>query len=325
MFRDVISPRTTLADWDALRAEIRERIGRTMGNFPDRTAEPLIEYLSEAEESGLLTRRFRFSPLPGMTTHGTLVLPSATETDVRAPGVLCIHGTDAVLAHRNVLSPEARPNRQYAIELARRGMVCMAVDQFGFGEGNDGREQAEVIDAFYRQYPDWSLDGVRLFIHRLALSLLASQPAVDPARLACIGHSLGGRAAVYLAAFDTRIRACVASTGVSPNLTNVFRDQRGPSLSPELDDEIRRTGIPPFDYQELLALVAPRSVFVIEPWNDPYNPLIEPVFRCFEKARFVFQLCGAAKNFQMLCHGDGHDTLPTARNYAYAWLEEHLS
>jgi dienelactone hydrolase len=293
-----------------------------MGRFPSIVADPQVEYFAETEEHGLRMRRFRFTPLSGVTTYGTLVMPSDSVEGTRSPGMLCIHGTDPVLAHRNVLSPVEQPNRQYAIELARRGFVCMAVDQFGFGEGHDGHDPMEVATAFYRLYPDWSLDGVRLFVHQRAIDLLAAHAAVDPARLGCIGHSLGGRAAVYLAAFDPRIRACVPSTGLSPNATSVFRDRRGPSLSPKLDEAIRRSGIPPFEYQEMLALIAPRSVFLIEPWNDPYNPLIEPVFRCFEKARFVFQLCGVPDNLQILCHGNGHDTIRSVRNYAYAWLEE---
>jgi hypothetical protein len=122
-----------------------------------------------------------------------------------------------------------------------------------------------------------------------------------------------------------RVGADVVSTGVSPNLPNVFRNRPGPgSLSPRLDAEIERTGRAPFECGELLALVAPRAVLLIAPWNDKCHPMIEPVLRCFEKARFVFQLCGVPANLQLLCHGDGHDTVPTVRNYAGDWLDDRL-
>jgi len=150
---------------------------------------------------------------------------------------------------------------------------------------------------------------------------------VDAARFGCIGNSLGGRTVVYTAAFDERIKAAVSSTGVSPNLTNIYRGRPGShSPSPRLAEEIARCGIPSFEYQELLALIAPRSVLLIDPWNDAVrcNPLIEANFRCFEKARFVFQLCGASPNLNLLCHGDGHDTISIVRQYAYLWLAEHL-
>ncbi|MDZ4197961.1 MAG: acyl-CoA thioester hydrolase/BAAT C-terminal domain-containing protein, partial [Kiritimatiellia bacterium] len=282
-------------------------------------------YGDERVAHGLRMRSLRFEAIPGFPTHGTLVGPSHCAPDEMRPGILCIHGTDETLAHRNVLSPVDKPNRAYAIELAQRGAVTLAVDQFGFGEGNAGRSQAEVVDSFYRKYPEGSLDGARLSVHQCAVDFLASHPLVDASRLGCMGHSLGGRAAVYLAALDPRIRACVSSAGISPNLTNGFRNRpRKDSFSPRLDDEMERTGKSAFEYQELLALIAPRAALLLEPWNDPYNPMIEPVFRCFEKARFVFQLCGVPENLQILCHGEGHDTLPDIRNYAYAWLLKKL-
>ncbi len=325
MFRDIIRPESTRAEWDAIRESIYTRIRGSMGTFPKINFVPRMEVLGEEQCHGLRLQHIRFQAIADITTHGTLVLPPTLERGVKRPAVLCIHGTDQQLAHRNVLSPELKPNRQYAIELSQRGLITLAVDQFAFGDGNSGRSQAEIIDSFYRQYPDWSLDGIRLYIHQCALGLLSAHPSVDATRLGCMGHSLGGRASVYLAAFDQRIKASVPSAGISPNLTNVFRNPPGKSsLSPRLDAEISRGGVPPFEYQELLSLIAPRAVLLLEPWNDTCNPMIEPVFRCFEKARFVFQLCGAPENLQILCHGDGHDTSQRVRSYAYAWLEEKL-
>jgi hypothetical protein len=96
---------------------------------------------------------------------------------------------------------------------------------------------------------------------------------------------------------------------LNPNgIKIMFRDILGPATKPE----------------EWGALRAEIHARILEPWNDTCNPMIEPVFRCFEKARFVFQLCGVPENLQILCHGDGHDTRRNMRNYAYAWMEEKL-
>lgn len=326
MFRDVIAPHTTGAEWTSIRKGIHDRIHSSMVAFPDEKSAVQAEYLAETEAGGLRIQKFRFAPLPGITTYGTMVMPAERGEAPPGIGILCCHGTDEALAHENVLSSTQKPCSPYAIELAQRGVITLAVDQFAFGRGNDGRTQAQVIDAFYRQYPQWSLDGVRLWMHQRAIDLLASQPAVDPARIGCIGHSLGGRAAAYLAAFDSRIKASVPSAGISPNLTNVFRNPPRPaSLSPRLDDAIRRNGHPPFEYQELLALIAPRAVLLVEPWNDDCNPMIEPIFRCFERARFVFERCGAPESLQFLCHGDGHDTTATVRNHIYTWFLNKLA
>lgn len=325
VFRDVINSYTTRDEWEIIRKKSRACMLETMGEMPSFDIKPQMETLEESRYQALLLEHFRFQAVPGIYSYGTLVRPAESDLDDKHSGVLCIHGTDDKLAHRNVLCPTERPDRQYAIELARRGMVCLAVDQFGFGAGNGDHTRKEVVSAFYDRFPEWSLDGIRLWIHQCAIDLLASCRFVDESRLGCMGNSLGGRAAVYLAAFDSRINAAVPSAGMSPNLTNAFRNlPREDSLSPRLDAALIGTGIAPFEYQELLSLIAPRAVLVIEPWNDAYNPMIEPVFRCFEKARFVFELCERPDNLQILCHGDGHNTTKTTRDYAYAWFADKL-
>jgi len=326
MIRDVVTPDTTPAEWDELRSRVRQRVRASLGTPPNLSFAPDYEPLDEFEAHGLLMKRIKFEATPGYVTHGTLVFPSGPVPRTGRHGVLCMHGTDRDLAHRNVLSPDEKPDRQYAIELARRGYVALAVDQFGFGAGNRGFEQHDVIRRFYEGCPEWSLDGIRLWIHQCALDILSAQDGVAEDYLACIGHSLGGRAAAYLAAFDDRIAAAVPSAGVSPNVTNVYRNVPGAgSLSPVLDEAVAQAGKPFFEYQDLIALCAPRALLLVEPWNDAYNPYIETVFRCFEKARFVYELYGEPDNLQILCHGDGHDTRPPIREYAYRWIDEKLS
>ena len=85
---------------------------------------------------------------------------------------------------------------------------------------------------------------------------MLAHPLVDSEEIACIGHSLGGRTAVYLGAFDERVKATVASTGVSPNATNVFRNHTtdpARSFSPRLNEEVLKTGVPPKEYRSVAA------------------------------------------------------------------------
>lgn len=319
MIRDIIPSHLTIAEWPKYRNEIHARILATMGTFPVVESTGEIELLKKEQRDSYTAQEFRFNVLPNITTYGSVVAPATSHANGKS--VLCLHGTDTVLGHKNVMSPSERPNRQYAIELAQKGFTTIAVDQFGFGQGNGGQSLTEAVKAFYETYPDWSIDGIRLRIHQRIIDLLPQMADVDVKSVGCIGHSLGGRSALYLAAFDERIRACIPSAGVSPNLTNVFRNRPcSQSLSPILDHAIAKTGVSPFEYQELLSLVAPRSLLLLEPWNDTCNPMIEPVLRCFEKARFVFQINQVSENLQVLCHGDGHETVPRVREYAYSWL-----
>jgi dienelactone hydrolase len=222
------------------------------------------------------------------------------------------------------LKEGATPNRSYALELARRGHVAISVDQPGFVCGGSSQQYNQWVDRFYADYPDWSHDGIHLATQQKAVSILQSLDGANLKRIACMGNSRGGRTSLLLAAFDERIDAAIVSTGISPNLTNVWRDlpRHKKPHCPRLATAIGETGRIPFDYHELIAMVAPRTVFIIEPFNDPYNPLVEASYACFDKARHVWTLLEAEDRCQMLVHGYGHDTPPAVREYAYTVIEE---
>ena len=57
--------------------------------------------------------------------------------------------------------------------------------------------------------------GMAKMVHdaQVSLDLLASLPEVDPQRLGAVGHSLGAKQALYLAALDERVRVAVSSEG----------------------------------------------------------------------------------------------------------------
>lgn len=88
----------------------------------------------------------------------------------------------------------------YASRLAERGYVTLAFDHRNFGESEGAPRQHE--------------NGAgKLNDLMAATSLLATHPAVDPARLGICGICLGGGYALRYAAFDPRIKAAVLVAG----------------------------------------------------------------------------------------------------------------
>lgn len=321
MFRDVVTRSTTADEWPRLRLEIHDRILASMGR-PAR--QPGLDapshVVSTCTEYGLRRDSITIEVLPGLHCAGYIYHPLATTAGVRLPGAVCIHGTNRELASKAVASPELHPDAAYAIELAAAGHVAITVDQFGFGAWTAGITEAELYRRFFAQHPEWSLDGMRLHIQRCAVSVLQRHRLADPTRILCIGNSLGGRAAIHLAAFDPRVGAAIVSTGVSPNISNVFRNgSTDPcsALSSLLNAALAEHGKAPWEYEEMLALVAPRTLILLEPFNDPYNPHVEATVECFLRARRVYEVLGAARNLTLLCHGRGHATPVEMRRYAY--------
>lgn len=323
MIGNVILPSTQPEDWPAIRQSIRQRIMATMGVFPS-AGKPEMRQIERYMRHDLLHVRFSYHVIADHWNEAVMVLPGAEPPTVATPTIMAVHGY--VDEGKNYcLNPVGGANCAYPIDLARRGYVCVAPDQFGFGEGITAANRGEVVADFYKRWPDWSLDGMRLFEQQRLLDTLATLPYVDAARFGVIGNSLGGRATIYLTCLDERIVAGVSSTGISPNCTNVYRNYDASSaLSPLLTKAIATDGRIPWEYNEMLSLAAPRALLVLEPCNDPYNPDVAPVMECAYRAWPVFELLGSTENLAMLVHGRGHDTPPDIREFAYVWFDRHL-
>jgi dienelactone hydrolase len=118
---------------------------------------------------------------------------------------------------------------------------------------------------------------------RAAMDALAALDAIDAGRMYLAGYSLGAKVAVFTAALDPRPKAIVAASGVealrdaSPSSEGIAHYSRIHRLIPRFDQSL------PIDYDELLAAIAPRPVYVRAPLHDRYAP-VEDVRRIAEKA-----------------------------------------
>jgi dienelactone hydrolase len=121
----------------------------------------------------------------GQQVFGVIHRPAAA--DGRLPGVAIFHG---------LIGSKDQPHQIFvklAEALARAGMVAVRIDFRGRGDSEgetvDMTPAADMADA-------WA-----------ALDYLATQPDVDPARLALCGMSWGGAIAASLAGRDPRVSA----------------------------------------------------------------------------------------------------------------------
>ena len=329
MFRDVVLQDTRPEEWSAIRERIYARVMASMGTPLDVEVEPHYEVVEEYEKYGLRHRKIRSRVMPDEYGIAVIVRPEGVREGDQAPAVVIAHGTDAVNGKYNNLSPDERPNRAYAIELAQRGFVTITPDCYEFGElltqGEDltheeiHKRYADSRARFAEQHPDWSLDGRRMRDHRLLLDVLDTMDFVRPGGYGIIGNSLGGRTAIFLAALDERIAAGVPSCGISPNLTNMYRSSSAPK-----ERKGRSGGQMVYDYQDMIALSAPRPLLLVDPYNDLYNPYIMANFQCYVEGQRAYELLGKPECFCTLTHGDGHATLDDVRDFAYRWFERWL-
>ena len=327
MIGNIVNKDLKKEEWPILRERMLERIMQTFGTSPVGL-EPTkneFEELCHYEKHGLTHIKIRYHVFADEWAYAIIILPKGFKDGDVAPAVVTIHGTNGVRGKEGVCDPVGTPRRAYATELAERGFVTISPDQYGFGEAMESEEEQKKFDEFYDRYPEWSLSCRRVLGHVRVLDVLDQLDYVKKDGYGVMGNSLGGQAAFYLAALDERIKAAVLSTGLSPNLTNIYRAlNRTQQLEPAVINAMKRRGHTPWELNEMLALCAPRAVLCIEPFNDPCNPYTEATIDCIKSAWEVYNLVGDPNKLAMYIHGDGHDTVDDVRNFAYDWIERFM-
>ena len=208
-------------------------------------------------------------------------------------------------------------NLAYAAELAERGLVTLAPDYPGFGDYK--------IDVYAKGYVSATMKGI--WNHRRAVDVLQALPDVDPEKIGVIGHSLGGHNSLFVAAFDSRIKAAVTSCGFTAfpkyyggNLKGWTHKGYMPRIDTEYGKDPKRM---PFDFTEILGAIAPRAVFINAPLRDG-NFEVSGVRDCVAAASPVYELHGAKDALQAVYPDAAHDFPPEVRLQAYDFLEKAL-
>ena len=150
---------------------------------------------------------------------------------------------------------------------------------------------------------------------------------VDAERIGAIGHSLGGHNSLFVAAFDERVRAIVSSCGFCSFPRYYDGNLAGWSHAgymPRIRDVYElNTAKMPFDFTEVLAVLAPRPFLAIAPERDA-NFSVAGVRECVTAARPVYELFGAADRLAASYPDCEHDFPPVERERAYAWFDRWL-
>lgn len=190
-FRDFLGPAPATADLDV---EIVERV-----------------------DCGRYTReKIRYSVGPGERISAYLCIPH--DRDGPAPAVFCHHqhASRFDLGKSEVAGLAGDPDQAYAHELADRGFVTIAPDAIGFEERNWSTGNVTWFELSTRLVRGQTLLATCLRDVSAGVDVLVSRPEVDPGRIGFIGHSYGGRMALWAPAYDRRFTASVSHGGCIP-------------------------------------------------------------------------------------------------------------
>ena len=175
-----------------------------------------------------------------------------------------------------------------------------------------------------------------IFNHMRCVDLLQSRPDVDPDNIGVIGHSLGGHNSMFVAAFDTRLKVAVSSSGWTQfeyyNIGKAGSEKYGGRLGPwaqirymplirtkyKLDEKLI-----PFNFDHVISAIAPRVFFSVSPLKDS-NFDVNGVRIGIALANKAYVDLGAEANLLVRYPDAGHDFPVENRKEVYAFLDRTL-
>jgi dienelactone hydrolase len=240
--------------------------------------------------------------------------PALSAVDSRIPAVLCLHQT----TEHGKAEPagiQGDPTLKYALELAERGFITMAPDYPSFGD----------YTCRFDSQRDCSSGTMKaVFDNIRAVDVLQAMPEVDPDRIGCIGHSLGGHNAIFTALFEERLKVVVSSCGFTSMQKDDLPSWTGPVYMPRIAqvfaNDPRKL---PFDFHELVGGLAPRPFLAVAATEDSDFD-VTGVQEVMQSARTVYELYDATQSLQAEYPEVPHSFPTASREHAYLFLEEHL-
>ena len=267
---DRFQPITKPEHLEIKRQQIIDGMLLGMGELPDRPRRNRLEDFNirvvNSQVRGRYTKKtIVFDADDGEVIHAFLYEPLDIRPGEKRPGIVGMHPT----GEHGKSSFESWPLCNFPIELAMMGYVVIVPDYPAFGD-------ARPYDFDTDRYDSGTIKGV--FNHMTCVDLLQLHPGVEPGKIGTIGHSLGGHNAMFLAAFDDRVKIAVSSCGWTPfeyyetvkgRLKTWALPQYMPPLETIYHSDHRNF---PFDFHEVAAAIAPRVLFSSSPTGDGVFP-----------------------------------------------------
>ena len=300
------------SEWPTRRREILKTWRDQIGTPPPLIDRPKVEVVSEERQEGHTRRKVRIEVSPDRTTPGYVLTPDGPGP---FPAVLVVF-----YEPETAVGLGGKPGRDFARQLVERGFVCLSI-------GFDPR----VIDTSRSTIKIQPL-AYLAYVASNALTAMTTFPKVDADRIGVLGHSYGGKWAMFAACLDERF-AC----GVWSDPGIVFDESRGnvnywePWYLGWEPDRTRKPGLitqdnprtgaykrlveDGRDLHELLALMAPRPFLVSGGSEDTPDR-----WKALNHVVAVNDLLGR-KNRVAMTNRDGHAPTPQSNEQIGRFLE----
>jgi hypothetical protein len=328
-------PVTSRAEWPARRKEILDYWHAQMGPWPELLAKPKLEIVESQPRGDVTQHRVNIEIAPGVLQHAFLLVPAKAQTSRRPAVLVPFYAPEVSVAYDGprplegqakamLTTGERGRGRDLALQLARRGFVTLAIGT----PGDDARKPL--------------LHGARCqplsfyaYIAANCHTALAQRPEVDAARIGVMGHSYGGKWAMFASCLYDKFACAVWSDGgvvfdemrTSVNYWEPWYLGLDPALTrkPGLISATEpRTGAYKkiveggHDLHELHALMAPRA-FLVSGGSEDFPARWIALNHAVAVNRFL-----GYENRVAMTNRPAHAPTPESNEQAFLFLEHFL-
>jgi len=313
---------TTIKDitaWEVKKKDIREWIKWGLGDEPLSLAPG-----SQPDYMRSIVTRPRISEeaVSQPVGFGTLYYPRSSVSEQpaksRLPVIIWLHEYAYPTGY-------GRRSQPLINDLLDKGFAVYAMDQIGFGT------RIEEGRLFYERFPNWSKMGRMVADVRYAVDELSAIEFLDNQKIYTAGYALGATVGLYSAALDERIAGTVSVCGFTPMRTDtegktaegIYGYSHIHGLMPRLGFFAGSENRIPFDFDEIIASVAPRPLLIIAPSWDQYSD-IDDIRECFDELQNVYELYKSKDKIELSVPDDYNRFTPEMMDQVIDWLVNQI-
>ena len=233
----------------------------------------------------------------------------------KTPAVYCHHqhASDRDIGKSESAGLGGDLNMAYAVELAEQGFITFAPDCIAFEERQNemGGGEGNYFELAKRLIKGENLLAKTLEDISLGIDYLETREEVNSDKISFIGHSYGGRMAIFTPAYDKRLKASVSNCGCVN-----YSDSVDKKIGIQLE-----FCVPGFtnvgDVEDVVKLAAPCPLLISATSNDKYSLGANEIF---EYAKKSFK----EGDLELKIYEGDHIFNKKMRTYAYSFLSKHL-
>ncbi len=300
-FEKVNTQEEALSVCERIRAEAKSIF--CIDKIPDRIKElipvPVGKQLKYKEYT---LQKFSVEICTGLFMAYYMLTPE--KTDKNTPGVVALCGHGYGVRHILNISKMGRKKlipyldnyqKNFAVELAKRGCVVIAPELIGFGEA---RLKKDLIKPFYISSCDeishhllpYGLTTATMRVYQAVVCarLLESNNMVNNSKISCMGISGGGLTALYASVIDEAFKKTVVSGYINTFKDSILSLWHCPD---NYIPDIIRTG----EIFDFACTLAPRRLLIESGIKDKLFPIAASK-KAHEHIKRIYTLIGAEDN-----------------------------